>query len=243
MENYLEAIPKSWKTVIRQDTNTPTSTKPRDITKAICASRSLPVCSSNEPGIIEENCNCAGVFVVKDCGDDQPQVLLVESKRKNYQYSFPKGKRNKGESTVETAKRELYEETGLVEDDYELFPEQWYVEHRSDTGKPHIVYYMAHLKNREVILNPIDTKEIVSAKWFTTDDIYGMRRSFYLQRRQITTRAVRDYKMRSLVRFTGAPSRDQCRHESSVNAPKPRTTNGSSSSTSLTNEPSLSFSA
>lgn len=148
--------------------------------------------------VIEENCNCAGVFIVKDTGGI-PQVLLVESKRKNYQFSFPKGKRNKGENTLDTAKRELYEETGLVEDDYDLFPEKWYVEHRSDTGKPHIVYYMAHLKNLQAVLNPIDTKEIISANWFTPEEIYGMRRSFYLQRRQITTRAIRDYKTRWLV--------------------------------------------
>lgn len=144
---------------------------------------------------IEENCNCAGVFIVKD-GGQIPHVLLVESKRKNYQYSFPKGKRNKGESTLDAAKRELYEETGLAEEDYEIFPEKWYVEHRSDTGKPHIVYYMAHLKNYDAILNPIDTKEIISARWFTPEEIYAMRRSFYLQRRQITTRALRDYGMR-----------------------------------------------
>jgi 8-oxo-dGTP pyrophosphatase MutT (NUDIX family) len=147
---------------------------------------------------IEENCNCAGVFIVKD-GGQTPHVLLVESKRKNYQYSFPKGKRNKGESTLDAAKRELYEETGLAEEDYEIFPEKWYVEHRSDTGKPHIVYYMAHLKNYEAILNPIDTKEIISARWFTPEEIYAMRRSFYLQRRQITTRAIRDYRMRQLI--------------------------------------------
>jgi len=168
--------------------------------------------------VIEENCNCAGVFIVKETDDGENgtskspaadsimgsssmwSVLLVESKRKNYQYSFPKGKRNKGESTLEAAKRELYEETGLKEQDYDLYPEKWYIEYRADTGKPHIVYYMAKIKNSNVVLNPIDKKEIVSAGWFTPDEIYTMRRSFYLQRRQIVTRAIRDCQMRMMVK-------------------------------------------
>lgn len=148
---------------------------------------------------IETNCNCAGVFVIRTESKQKLSVLLVESKRKNYQFSFPKGKRDKGETTLETAKRELHEETGLTESDYELIPNKWYVEYRSDTGKPHIVYYLAQLSNKDVKLDPIDKKEILSAKWFTPEEIYNMKRSLYLQRRQITTRAIRDFKTRLLL--------------------------------------------
>jgi 8-oxo-dGTP pyrophosphatase MutT (NUDIX family) len=161
----------------------PQKSKPR--------SRMALVCAPTKD-IVENECSCAGVFIIK--GESKnPQILLVESRRKNYQFSFPKGKRNRGESTVETAKREMHEETGLVEDDYEIFPENWYIEYRIDTGRPHIVYYMARLKNHHVSLQPIDTKEIISVKWCHPEEIYNMRRGLYLQRRQITTRALRKF--------------------------------------------------
>ena len=145
---------------------------------------------------IEENCTCAGIFMVnyENQNTKDLRILLVESKRKVFQYSFPKGKRNKGEPTIETAKREFHEETGLDEEHYDLFPNKFYIEYRSDTGKPHIVYYLGKMKEEflQVPLNPIDTKEIVSARWYTPEEIYRMKKSFYLQRRQIVTRAVKD---------------------------------------------------
>ena len=159
---------------------------------------------------IEEQCTCAGVFLIRrdvnseksstsKPSKDSFKVLLVESKRKTFQYSFPKGRRNKDEPTLETAKRELHEETGLTENDYALFPDRWYIEYRSDTGKPHIVYYAAELVNQEAILSPIDTKEIIAANWFQPQDIYNMTRSFYYQRRVITTRALLDFQRRNIM--------------------------------------------
>ena len=147
--------------------------------------------------VIEASCNCAGVFLLrKDSLGDVPSVLLVESKRKSYQYSFPKGKRNKNEDTLTTAKRELYEETGIREEDIEILPNRWYLEYLPKTGKPHIIYYLCYLKNTDVVLNPIDTKEIVSANWFKPDEIYRMRRSFYQSRRQIVQKAIREFVVR-----------------------------------------------
>jgi 8-oxo-dGTP pyrophosphatase MutT (NUDIX family) len=149
---------------------------------------------------IEHYCNCAGVFLIKDV-NSVLQILLVETKRKQYQYSFPKGKRNKGEDTLTCAKRELKEETGITEDQYKLFPNKYHVEHSTDTNLPHIVYYLAVLTDHNTILAPEDTREVVSAEWFTPEHIYTMRKQFYLQRRQIVTRAVRDYKRFLAIQF------------------------------------------
>jgi len=177
--------------------------------------------------VIEASCNCAGVFLVRECpsvpgrcygntGIIAPrlEVLLVESKRKNYQFSFPKGKKDKKELLFETAKRELYEETGLKESDYEIYPDKYYIEYRADTNKPHICYYMAKMINKDAPLCPIDTREIVSAKWFTPDEIYTMRSSFYLQRRQIVTKGIRDY----IMGFVLQKSRNTSSHSESVAA-------------------------
>jgi 8-oxo-dGTP pyrophosphatase MutT (NUDIX family) len=163
--------------------------------------------------VIEQSCNCAGVFLIRETVSTtgkyygtsgilapELEILLVEGKRKTYQFSFPKGKKNKKECTLDAAKRELYEETGLRETDYEIYPDKYYIEYRTDTNQPHICYYMAKMINQDAELCPIDTKEIVSAKWFTPKEIYSMRNSFYLQRRQIVTRGIRDYLMRFVIR-------------------------------------------
>jgi 8-oxo-dGTP pyrophosphatase MutT (NUDIX family) len=143
---------------------------------------------------LELHCRCAGVFLTK--GDGVDEILLVETHRKKYQYSFPKGKRDKGEDTLSAAKRELLEETGIGEDSYEFISGKRYIEYRPDCDKPHIVYYAARLKTNNVTLAPRDTKEIRSARWFTPTDIYTMRTELYLQRRQIVTKAVRELKAR-----------------------------------------------
>jgi len=142
---------------------------------------------------LELHCRCAGVFLTRGDGVDV-EILLVETHRKKYQYSFPKGKRERGEDTLSAAKRELLEETGISEDSYEFISGRRYIEYKPDCDKPHIVYYAARLKTHNVILAPRDTKEIRSAKWFTPADIYTMRTELYLQRRQIVTKAVRELK-------------------------------------------------
>lgn len=147
-----------------------------------------------EMQIIEDTCTCAGIIMVRKDLDQKVRILLVENKRKNYQFSFPKGKREKGEQTIMTAKRELHEETGLSDTDYTIMPNHFYLEYGTNQGQPHIVYYLAQLKNMVSKLQPIDTKEIVAAGWYTPDEIYGMKKSFYLQRRQITTKAIRDWE-------------------------------------------------
>ena len=48
---------------------------------------------------------CAGIIVF-----DNDKTILVQTKAGRF--SFPKGKRNKSESELETAWRELQEETG-----------------------------------------------------------------------------------------------------------------------------------
>lgn len=153
---------------------------------------------------LEAHCRCAGIFLTRD---DAPeiQVLLVETHRKKYQFSFPKGKRNRGEDTMAAAKRELLEETGIDEDAYEILPGRWYIEYKQDCDKPHIVYYAARLLKKDVVLCPKDTKEILKADWYTPGQIYTMRSELYLQRRQIVTKAIRDITVKKLIRGEGNP--------------------------------------
>ena len=57
-------------------------------------------------------------FAVIICKKDNKWILCKHKKRNVYE--FPGGKREEGESIYETAKRELFEETGAS--NFELFP-------------------------------------------------------------------------------------------------------------------------
>lgn len=163
---------------------------------------------------IESSCNCAGVLLMRPRLNGSPEILLVESHRKSYQFSFPKGKRNRGEDTLSAALRELHEETGIRPQDVQLFPGRWYIEYRLDTGMPHIIYYLGYVIDPNVQLNPIDKKEIVAAAWYAPEDIYEMKRTFYLSRRQIIRKAVSDFWLREKM------MRQDTRRESFLN-PRP----------------------
>lgn len=71
-------------------------------------------------------------------------------------WSFPKGHREKNESPQECAKREIYEETGIVIDDI--------------VNKKAIfisIYYYFNINfEEEVLTNPIDTNEVKDIRWF-----------------------------------------------------------------------------
>ena len=79
-------------------------------------------------------------------------------------WSFPKGHREPNETPIDCAKREIYEETGILIDDL--------------TNKKPVfvsIYYYYNIEfDEEVPTNPIDTKEIKDIRWFLpseTNDI------------------------------------------------------------------------
>ncbi|ARR74977.1 hypothetical protein SAGO17_0058 [Mimivirus AB-566-O17] len=112
---------------------------------------------------------CAGVVLYRDTLGG-PEFLLVENnKQKRFQYSFPKGKRERCETSIETAIRETREETGLGSFCYTLDEEVYYIEYIGD-HKPHIIYYLAKLKGNPEI-KPENSQEIISYKWVNAEYI------------------------------------------------------------------------
>jgi 8-oxo-dGTP pyrophosphatase MutT (NUDIX family) len=75
-------------------------------------------------------------------------------------WSFPKGHREKNESPQECAKREIYEETGIVIDD---------IKDKKATFVS-IYYYFNFDFKEEVQTNPIDTNEVKDIKWFLPEE-------------------------------------------------------------------------
>ena len=68
---------------------------------------------------------------IKSCGfivyklDDEGQKYLLLHQTKSGTWSFPKGRMEAGEDELQTAMRELYEETGLVADPVPGFREEY----------------------------------------------------------------------------------------------------------------------
>jgi len=142
---------------------------------------------------IEEMCKCAGIILVRKQKGEY-EYVLVETRQKKFNYSFPKGKREGNESIQETAKREVYEETGLKDTDYKLVPDLYYIEYlrnsSSGVSNPHIVYYVAFVEDESVEFCPIDTKEVVSCKWFRMNDTSSMTSNLTFQRRKIVDKSL-----------------------------------------------------
>lgn len=85
-------------------------------------------------------------------------------------WGFPKGHANPGESAIETAKRELEEETGIR--DCEVLEEPSFVEHYSfvKEGEPiekTVTYFLAFVNSMEVQLQ---VEEIQNSAWSSFEE-------------------------------------------------------------------------
>lgn len=92
--------------------------------------------------------------------------LLV--KHRQGHWGFPKGHREKGERKIDTAKRELEEETGIKKpvlfNNKVLFTESYKIKKNGGVVTKRVDYYIASTDNRNI---KYDGKEIINAKWFT----------------------------------------------------------------------------
>jgi len=101
------------------------------------------------------------------CVSPDDKILLVLG-RLSMLWSLPKGHRKSQESSFQCALRELWEETGIAVDQTNLnFSNLPYK--RLKVGR----YYL--LEFPEVVQpHPRDEKEIVTAQWFTPNEIYDL---------------------------------------------------------------------
>ena len=143
---------------------------------------------------VEMSCNCAGIILLNK---DNSFVLVESSKQKNL-YSFPKGKREKGEDTMATAIRETFEETGLSRDCYEIIPNMHYIEYLSFQGfsKAHMIYYIGIINETKFKgFTPINDKEIISCNFFTINEIQNLGQKFSKQRKTIASKVYEKVKL------------------------------------------------
>lgn len=116
---------------------------------------------------------------------------------------FPKGKREKKETLLETAMRELHEETGITSDQIELIPFPFHVIGTSEKGNPSVHYFVA-----EYLLDANDTvftfspDELGEVKWETVEDMLNHPK-LSIQRKEILQTAYQ--KVLSRRQFESQP--------------------------------------
>lgn len=109
-------------------------------------------------------------FVAGDDEEARGGVEIVVVHRPRYDdWSFPKGKLDKGETYEEAAVREVAEETGLVCELGDELPPTWY---RDGKGRLKIVRYWAMRVVGTVPWEPND--EIDQRRWVTVDAAAAM---------------------------------------------------------------------
>ena len=114
-----------------------------------------------------------GVVWRRDSDSGEPEFLLLLHKHGHY-WSFPKGRKNKGESDLETARREIREETGI--DDFTLLERggkfisntvRYFVKRGSSLIPKEVRYFLVKFSKRvEVNLS----REHIAYKWLKFDD-------------------------------------------------------------------------
>ena len=112
---------------------------------------------------------CSGIIVIDKTHNE---TILVCTEYDNY--SFPKGKRNKGEKSIDTAIRETEEETGLTLEDIEIVSDMHFDEN-SDRGNIATRYYVGILKTNKKTVK-FDENELKNAVWMKYDDIFALEK-------------------------------------------------------------------
>jgi len=120
--------------------------------------------------IINKTQHSSGGIILNNDG----KIVLVCQNKIRTSWSFPKGRVEDNETLFETAKREIYEETGLEDivfindlGNYKRY--QLKSDGSDDRSKPKVIHLFL-FKTNELKLNPVDQK-IFEAKWFTREEV------------------------------------------------------------------------
>jgi len=126
---------------------------------------------------------------------DKKQVISnVPSKFVEPEWGFPKGRRMRGETDLQCAVREYFEETNIPAEAYEVKENLMFTEVFTGTNNIRYkhVYYVALLKNSSFInlsqkLTAAQRREISSVSWKTLKECKSITRPHYAERKQMIT--------------------------------------------------------
>lgn len=128
-----------------------------------------------------ENVFCCGVIVFYE------KWTVVVKTKKNF-YSFPKGRKEVGETDIFTAFRELKEETNIESDNIELIYD--ILDERNENSPDVSVrYYIGKLKQK-VALSFQDPNELVEVKYMKVEDVLKLSNRYIKpERKQLLEKA------------------------------------------------------
>ncbi len=108
---------------------------------------------------MKKEVSCGGIIIHDN------KILIV--KQRNECYSFPKGHKEKGETDLETAYREIKEETNLEVSllDEKVFKENYIIDKKIDKE---VIYYIFKQLTTDIIVQP---SEILEYKYVTLDEL------------------------------------------------------------------------
>ncbi|MBQ5782473.1 MAG: NUDIX domain-containing protein [Oscillospiraceae bacterium] len=131
----------------------------------------------------EKSCG-ALVFYLKD---NKEQVLLIKHSNSGH-WSFPKGHVEAGETEVQTAVREIKEETGVDVDIDTRFREVVTYSPKKDVIKD-VIYFFAVAKGYETQKQESEVSEV---RWVDADKV--LKCVSYRNDKELVTKAIRFYK-------------------------------------------------
>lgn len=136
---------------------------------------------------------------------DRKKIIgLVPSHFNEPEWGFPKGRRAKGETDLECAEREFFEETNIPPDAYTVMENLTFSE--TFTGTNNIrykhKYFVALLKDSTLFtlrqkLTPVQRREISSVGWKTLTECKNITRPHYSERKKMITELERTVSLAS----------------------------------------------
>jgi 8-oxo-dGTP pyrophosphatase MutT (NUDIX family) len=146
-------------------------------------------------------------YIAKENYNNIPRKRFVESSPTLFidpEWGFPKGRRSKGETDLECAIREFWEETNIPPDAYEVVSNLSFTEIFVGTNdiKYKHTYFVAVMKDssflpNEKTLTPIQKREVSEVGWKTLLQSRIITRPHYIERKKILShldRIIQEYE-------------------------------------------------
>jgi 8-oxo-dGTP pyrophosphatase MutT (NUDIX family) len=124
--------------------------------------------------------------------DRKALVTNFPSKYRDPEWGFPKGRRMRGETDLECAVREFYEETNIPKESYRIIPNISFTEVFKGTNNVMYkhVYYIALLENSKCMnlkqkLTIAQRREVSAVDWKTLLESKSITRPHYVERKKV----------------------------------------------------------